>query len=113
MDIEKIEKFIDAGYTKAEIEAMERAAAGSGDNAGESAGAPDDTAGKEQGYASAEDASQISADVAKAIEALTNTVTGLQNTVKAMQDSNINKSHTDKPDKGGVDEVIKSFIDTL
>ena len=112
MDIEKIEKFIDAGYTKAEIEAMEKAA-GSGDNAGKSAGTPDDTAEKEQSHASAEDASPLSAEVTKAIEALTNTVTGLQQTVKAMQDSNIDKSHTDKPDKGGVDEVIKSFIDTL
>ena len=107
MDIEKIEKFIDAGYTKAEIDAMLGAAPKS-----EEAGADTPDAGEEQGNASAENAREINqpVEIGAAIEALTNTVKGLQETVKAMQEKNIAGASTDKPKKDTIKETIDSFM---
>ena len=113
MDIETITKLLDAGYTKADIDAMqtERAGGEVDKAAGENAAAE----GKEQGDAASADASKIAVpvDFGAAIENLTNTVAGLKDTVKALQDANAGKAATDKPKKGTVDEVMKSFIDKL
>lgn len=115
MDIETITKLIDAGYTKEEIKALESAGnedAGAAENgAGEGAGNDNEGAGKEQGNAGAENAGTVNTDAA--IKALTDTVNALTNTVKAMQEKNANSASGGKPEKTGVDEVMKSFIDTL
>lgn len=114
MDNETILKLVNAGYTKAEIDAMgtENESAG---NENESAGNED--AGKEQGNAGAENAGKVNeagqhVDVNAAITALTDTVAGLAATVKAMQDGNIQHAAGGKAtDK--VKEVMDSFIEKL
>lgn len=118
MDIEKIEKFIDAGYTKAEIEALEHPDTKGGDNSGKAKEPDNASAEKEQGSANLENESALekvgtSMEIAAAIEALTNTVSGLKETVKAMQDANAGKAATDKPKKDTIGEAMQSFINTL
>ena len=107
MDIEKIEKFIDAGYTKAEIDELL-----AGAPKGEEAGAENPDAGKESN-ASEEKASEVNqpVEITAAIEALTNTVAGLKETVKAMQEKNLAGASTDKPKKDTVNEAIASFME--
>ena len=113
MDVETITKLVDAGYTMAEIEAMQSATESSATES-EVGGAPAEDAGKEQSNAGAKDASEIEAGVSinAAIEALTNTVAGLQDTVKAMQTKNAESAKGGKQSET-VDDVLKSFIDTL
>lgn len=108
MDIEKIEKFIDAGYTKAEIDELL-----AGAPKGEENGADNPDAGKEQGTPNEENASKVAqpVEITAAIEALTNTVAGLKETVKAMQDKNIAGASTDKPNKDKVGDAIASFME--
>ena len=115
MDIEKIEKFIDAGYTKAEIEALEHPDAKGGDDSGKAKEPDNASAGEEQGNAGEKNASAVnqSVEITAAIEALTNTVSGLKETVKAMQDANAGKAATDKPKKDTIGEAMQSFINTL
>lgn len=113
MDIETITKLIDAGYTKEEIKAFESAgnenAGAAGDEGAGNEGAGNENAGNEN--AGAENAGAVNTDAA--IKALTETVNALTNTVKAMQEKNANTATGGKPEKSGVDEVMKSFIDTL
>ena len=116
MDIEEIKAFIKAGYTKEDIEKLETV--GGGDDtgaAGNESGADDgnhnDNAGKEQGNAGAENAGAVNTDAA--IKALTETVNALTNTVKAMQTKNAESATGGKPDKNSVDDVLKSFVDSL
>lgn len=113
MDIETITKLLDAGYTKAEIDAMQGT-----DSAGSQT---DETAGKnpaptdeEQGNAGAENAGAVKDDVAEMLKTLTDTVNGLTTTVKALQDANAKGAKTDsaKP----TDEIkaaMDSFIAKL
>lgn len=112
MEIETITKLIDAGYTKAEIDAL---SAEAGTPKGEGAGETTPPTGEEQGNAGEKNASEINqpVEITAAIEALTNTVAGLKETVKAMQDANAGKAATDKPKKDTIGEAMKSFIDTL
>ena len=105
MDVETITKLIDAGYTKEEIKALESAGNESAGN--ESAG--NEGAGNES--EGNESAQNLNADAA--IKALTDTVNALTNTVKAMQEHNANSATGGKAEKSSVDEVMKSFIDTL
>lgn len=114
MDNETILKLVNAGYTKADIDAMgtENESAG---NENESAG--NEGAGNEQAGAGAENAGKVNevgqrVDVNAAITALTDTVAGLAATVKAMQDGNIQNAAGGKAtDK--VKEVMDSFIEKL
>lgn len=116
MDNETILKLVNAGYTKAEIDAMgtENESAG---NENESNGNENENAGNEQGSAGAENAGKVEnagqhVDVNAAITALTDTVAGLAATVKAMQDGNIQHAAGGKTtDK--VKEVMDSFITKL
>lgn len=114
MDIEEIKAFIKAGYSKEDIERLESAGAGAGAESG--AGA-EESAGAESGAESKAGASASEPpagdDMAATIKALTETVTGLAATVKAMQDSNIKGASGGKPEKSGVEDVMKSFIDAL
>ena len=113
MDIETITKLIDAGYTKAEIDAMQ--AGHDGGSTNENAGKTNPDAGKEQGTPNEENASAVvqGVEIGAAIEALTNTVAGLQETVKAMQNSNVANASTDKPKKDAVGDAIASFMENF
>lgn len=120
MDIETITKLIDAGYTKEEIKALETmgggnsaGAAGNEDGAGNEP--HNENAREEPSNANAENAGKVNtpADFGAALEALTNTVNGLTTTVKAMQDANVKNASGGKAEKSTVDDVMKSFIDTL
>ena len=119
MDIETITKLIDAGYTKEEIKALEggvgnpSGAAGNEDGAGNEP--HNEGAGKIEGNANEENASKVNnpVDFGAALEALTNTVNGLTTTVKAMQDANVKNASGGKAENSTVDDVMKSFIDTL
>ena len=108
MDIEKIEKFIDAGYTKAEIDEL-LAATPKGEEQRETT--PD--AGEEQGPNDEKNEVKINqpVEITAAIEALTNTVAGLKETVKAMQEKNLAGASTDKPKKDSINEAINSFME--
>jgi hypothetical protein len=110
MDIEKIEKFIDAGYTKAEIDEMLK---DSDANENESAGAGEQK-NQDQGEADkTHESALISEDITKTIEALTKTVDGLTNTVKAMQEANVNNANGGRAGTDTVGDVINSFIKEL
>lgn len=110
MDIEKIEKFIDAGYTKAEIDEMLK---GTDSHEDESAGAGEQEK-QEQGEADkAHESALTSEDITKTIEALTKTVDGLTNTVKAMQEKNVNDAKGGKAGNDAIGDVINSFIKEL
>ena len=114
MDIETITKLIDAGYTKEEIEKFETVGGGNGAGAAGNEGAGNESAGNEgAGNESAGNESSQNLNTDAAIKALTDTVNALTNTVKAMQEHNANSASGGKPEKAGVDEVMKSFIDTL
>lgn len=115
MDIEKIEKFIDAGYTKEDIEKMLQ---GGDDDSGKPEGLQDkdkkpNEGGepekpKEQGAGNPTHDSTI-----ETIKALTETVNSLKDTVKAMQDNNADKADLGRKPKDEIEDVMKSFIDTL
>lgn len=103
MDVETITKLLDAGYTKDEIKELESA----GNESDESAG------NESEGNESEGDAGAQSVSTDAAIKALTDTVNALTNTVKAMQEKNANSASGGKPEKSSVDEVLKSFVDSL
>ena len=111
MEIETITKLLDAGYTKAEIDAMQ-AGHDKGSETDKGAGAPDQNAGEVEGAANEENASKIAQPVefAAAIEALTNTVAGLKETVKVLQEKNAAAASIDKPNKDTIKETIDSFM---
>ena len=114
MDIETITKLIDAGYTKEEIEKFETVGGGNGAGAAGNEGAGNEGAGNESaGNESAGNESSQNLNTDAAIKALTDTVNALTNTVKAMQEHDANSASGGKPETKGVDEVMKSFIDTL
>ena len=108
MDVETITKLLDAGYSKDEIAALESAGKTPDEGAGNE-GAGNEGAGNEGG----EDKGAQNVSTDDAIKALTETVNALTNTVKAMQESNANKATGGKPEKSSVDEVLKSFVDSL
>lgn len=112
MDITTITKLIDAGYTKAEIDAL---SAGEAAPKGEDAGETNPPAGEEQGDAGEKNASEVNnpVKITAAIEALNNTVAGLKETVKAMQDKNLANASTDKPKKDSINEAISSFMENF
>ena len=111
MDIETITKLIDAGYTKAEIDAMQ-AGHDSGGTTDENAGETTPNAGEEQGTPNEENASKVNIPV-EITAALNNTVAGLKETVKAMQDKNLANASTDKPKKDSINEAINSFMENF
>ena len=110
MDIEKIEKFIDAGYTKQEIDEMLK---GTDAHEDESAGAGEQEKQEQSEADKAHERALTSEDISKTIEALTKTVDGLTNTVKAMQESNVNNANGGRAGTDTVGDVINSFIKEL
>ena len=92
MELERIEKLVNAGYTKAEIDAMSA-----------------DVKPEAQPEAQPENNS-----VDASLKALTDIVNGLSNTVKEMQAANATQATTDKPNAGdAIKATIDSFIETL
>lgn len=110
MDIEKIEKFIDAGYTKQEIDEMLK---GTNADENESAGAGEQETEKQGEANKTHESALTSDDMLKSIEALTKTVDGLANTVKAIQEANVNSAKDGRAGTDTVGEVINSFIKEL
>lgn len=114
MDNETILKLVNAGYSKADIDAMgtENESAG---NENESAGAENESADKKNTEKTTTNkVKEVGehSDVNAAITALTDTVAGLAATVKAMQDGNINKAAGGKA-TDPVKAVMDSFIEKL
>lgn len=109
MDNETILKLIGAGYTKADIDKMESEPA-------EDAGTPDRSAGTEAAGSTAEEGKEEKEEVSgtdAAIKALTDTVNQLTQTVKAMQAANIQGAQGGKAENKTINDVMKSFIDSL
>ena len=111
MDIETITKLLDAGYTKAEIDAIKTGAEGSGagNESGDNAGAA-----SEDNADNAQNGEVKTDEVAEMLKALTDTVNGLTTTVKAMQDANAKGAQTKSPK--ATDEIkaaMDSFIEKL
>lgn len=118
MDIETITKLLDAGYTKAEIDAM--AAPAATDQGGEGSGKDNQTTTEKPGNDGAKNESEVNkeqtdagAEFAAALKTLTDTVTGLKDTVKAMQEANINGAKQTGGVADPITDTIKAFIDTL
>lgn len=120
MDIEKIEKFIDAGYTKEDIEKMLQG--GNDDGGNDDGGKPEGLQDKdekpneggepekpkEQGAGNTPHDSTV-----ETLKALTETVNSLKDTVKAMQNSNAENADSGRKPKDEIEDVMKSFIDSL
>lgn len=105
MDIEKIEKFIDAGYTKEEINAML-----SESKPAEPEGTEHEKAA-ESGVETPPKDESVTNDMLKS---LTESVAGLQETVKALQAQNVNAAKSASPKTGDkIKEAMDSFIATL
>ena len=115
MDIEKIEKFIDAGYTKEEINAMlsdgGNAAAVQTQNEQQATGAEPEKP-KEQGAGNPTHDSEV--NTAEMLKTLTRTVEGLKDTVKALQAANVkNADSGGKKPENEINNIMDSFIKTL
>ena len=109
MEIETITKLLDAGYTKAEIDAMQsgNTTGGEGDKG---TGKETPPTGEESGNGGAENESALNPEIA----ALTKTVNELTATVKAMQESNVKGAATTSPSTGDkINDAMKSFIEKL
>lgn len=113
MDIEKIEKFIDAGYTKEDIERMSEGGNAKGlqeENEHGAEGTKSEES-EEQGKA---DKAHDSAVTEEMLKTLTDTVAGLQETVKALQNANINAAKSESPKAADkIKAAMDSFIETL
>ena len=117
MDIETITKLLDAGYTKADIDALSKGD-GAGDQGGEGAGNENQAAakkpeGEKDENKVEEKGAEIGAEFGSALKALTDTVAGLKDTVKAMQDANINGAKQSGGTVDPITDIMKSFIDSL
>ena len=104
MNIETITKLIDAGYTKAEIEKLDAAGTAEPETGEPETGKPDGVA---------DSAAETGVNTDAAVKALTDTVNALKETVAAMQANNVKGATGGKPEKSTIDEVLKSFTDTL
>lgn len=107
MEIEKIEKFIDAGYTKEEINALLSGAKPEEPK-------PEEPKPEEPKEQSAGDTTHDSSlEITATLQALTTTVRGLQDTVKAIQAANVKTAETTTPKTDEIKSIMDSFINTL
>lgn len=107
MEIEKIEKFIDAGYTKEEINAL--LSGGEPEEPKPEEAKPEEP--KEQG--TGEQTHDQPLEITATLQALTTTVKGLQDTVKAIQAANVKTAATNSPKTDEIKSLMDSFISTL
>ena len=114
MDIEKIEKFIDAGYTKEEINTMlsegNAQAVQTPNENGNSGAEPE----KSEGQGAGDSSHDSAVNTAEMLKTLTSTVEGLKDRVKALQAANVKSadSGSKKPDDE-IKNIMDSFINTL
>ena len=117
MTTQQIEKFIDAGYTKEEINLLFKDP--KIDPEPEPEPEPED---KKKPQPEPENKAQPQPDpeqnnsheqFAQAFKSLTDIVAGLQETVKALQENNIKNAGTDNSKKDTIQDVMQSFIDQL
>ena len=102
MDIEKIEKFIDAGYTKEDIDKMLKG--------------PEPSEPIEQGEEVQIHAGEVEEKEAPddAMKVLADTVAELSKTVKEIQSANVKAAHTDKPKAtDAIKAAMDSFIESI
>ena len=114
MDANKIEKFIDAGYTKQEIELLFKDP--KVDPEPEQKTEPEQKIEKSDNSKMDQKSSQTNSDnntMEEAIKSLTNTVNALSDTVKAMQTANINSVKTETNKDNTIEGVMQSFIEKL
>ena len=113
MDIEKIEKFIDAGYTKSEIDAL--LSEGKPDAIqGEDKNNPESTKPEGTENEGAKNAqNDVSVDTAEMLATLTKTVEGLTNTVKVLQSENIKNANIGSKTVDAIKETMDSFLKDL
>lgn len=116
MDVETIKKFIEAGYTKADIDAMQ----GGNTEVSESTEGKEGTEGTEGTGTETNQQAELDtksdipkgAEVDPTIKALSDTVAELSDTIKKIQENNVRKADggasTDK-----IKEVMDSFINEL
>ena len=112
MDIEKIEKFIDAGYTKEEINAM----LSDGGNAGTVQAQNEQQATGAEPEKSEEQGATDSAhdSTLEMLKTLTSTVEGLKDTVKALQAANAKSADSGRKNpENEINNIMDSFIKTL
>ena len=113
MEIEKIEKFIDAGYTKEEINALlsggNPEAVQEKNEDGSQGTEPEEP--KEQSAGNTPHDSSL--EITATLQALTTTVKGLQDTVKAIQAANVKTAATSTPKTDEIKSIMDSFINTL
>ena len=114
MDVETIKKFIEAGYTKADIDTMQGGNTEASENAEGEEGTEGTEGTKTNQHADMDTKSDIpkGAEVDKAFKALSDTVAELSETIKKMQENNVRKADGGAPtDK--IKEVMDSFINEL
>lgn len=113
MEIEKIEKFIDAGYTKEEINAL--LSGGNPetvqDENEDGSGSPKPEEPKEENAGNPPHDQSL--EITATLQALTTTVKGLQDTVKAIQAANVKTAATSTPKTDEIKSIMDSFINTL
>lgn len=114
MDANKIEKFIDAGYTKKEIDLLFL-------DPKIPPEAPEDEKVEPENdkIEEASGTKEFSKDtkdydlLMNNIKSLTDTVTALSDTVKALQNNNINGANSNTPKKDTIMETMQSFVENL
>lgn len=107
MDANKIEKFIDAGYTKEDIDLLfsDPKIPEEAPKDPEPEAAPKDPEPAPQDPATN--------DLNDTVKMLMDTVADLSNTVKALQQSNVTGANTPSPKKDSIAETMQSFIEKL
>lgn len=105
MDANKIEKFIDAGYTKEDIDLLF-----SDPKIPEEAPKDPEPAPQDPEPAPQDPATN---DLNDTVKMLMDTVADLSNTVKALQQSNLTGAKTPSPKKDSIAETMQSFINNL
>ena len=126
MDANKIEKFIDAGYTKAEIELLFKDPKVEPEKKEPEKKEPEQKNEKTDSLKMVQNNSQTIPhtdshiidmndfiNMNSTIKSLTNTVNSLTETVKAMQTANINSVKTESNKDNTIEGVMQSFIEKL
>ena len=122
MNAQQIEKFIDAGYTKGEIELLFKNPKVDPEPEPETKPEPkkelldNDPAATKSSQTKTENESNKNLDLKEmtdTIKTLTDTVTSLSETVKALQDNNIKGAKTDNLDQNNIEQVMQSFVEKL
>lgn len=114
MDANKIEKFIDAGYTKEDIDLLFSDPKIPEEAPKDPEPAPKDPEPAPQDPEPApKDPDPATNGLTDTVKMLMDTVADLSNTVKALQQSNVTGANTPTPKKDSIAETMQSFIEKL